>query len=73
VDAFEDYWAEATEFVDAGQHVVVGVRHRGRGKASGIEVDMPQFQVYTLRDGRIIRYRGFRTRAEALGAAGIPD
>jgi hypothetical protein len=73
VEAFNDYRAESTEFIDAGEHVIVAVRHRGRGKSSGVEVDMPSFQVWSLRAGKVIRYRAFGSRGEALEAVGLAE
>lgn len=34
---------------------------------------MTIFGVYDLQDGRIVRYREYETRKEALHAAGVPD
>jgi uncharacterized protein len=73
VEAFEDYRGEPKEFIDAGEHVIVAVRHRARGKSSGVDVDMPSFQVWTLRDGKVVRYRGFSSREEAVEAAGLRE
>jgi ketosteroid isomerase-like protein len=73
IEAFEDYRAESTEFIDAGEDVIVAVRHRARGRSSGVEVEMPSFQVWTLRDGKIVRYRGFSAREEALEAVGLRE
>ena len=64
---------EAEEFVDAGEHVVVTVRSSGSGKESGVPVAQRYFQVLTIRDGRIVRFREFADREEALRAAGVAD
>jgi ketosteroid isomerase-like protein len=77
MERWENEWDEletsAEEFIDAGDRVVVTVYFRGRGKASGIEVDARFWEVYTLRDGRITRMDEFTERAEALAAAGIAE
>jgi ketosteroid isomerase-like protein len=54
-----------------GDHVVLlgGCAVRGRG--SGAESDSPMAWVLTLRDGKVTRHRGYRTRAEALEAVGL--
>ena len=40
IDAFDDFWFEAVELIDAGQDTVVAVeRFGGRAKLSGIETD----------------------------------
>jgi hypothetical protein len=37
-------------------------------------LDLELFQVWTARDGKRVRHRGFLDRRQALGAAGIePD
>jgi ketosteroid isomerase-like protein len=45
---------------------------RGRGKGSGVVVEMPPcWQVYRLRDGRAVRIEVYGDRDEALEAAGL--
>jgi hypothetical protein len=68
---WEDYSVENTELIDAGDSVVVVFRQHGRGKGSGVEVDRDFYGVYDVRDGRIVRYRQFRSRDEAIAAAGL--
>ena len=46
---------------------------RARGAASGIEVDARSHQVYTLRDGKLVRMDEFLVRDEALDAAGLSE
>ena len=62
---------EPEEFVDAGDRVLVTVHYSGRGSGSGIDLDDRLFDVYTLRDGRIVHKAEFRDRARALDAAGL--
>jgi hypothetical protein len=46
----------------------------GKGKGSGIEVQQPVADVFTLHDGRVVRAElGFTDRAEALEAAGLSE
>jgi len=61
------------EFLDLGDRVVVTLRLRGRGHGSGVEIDALFYEIYTLRDGKIIRMDEFTDRAEALEAAGPPE
>jgi ketosteroid isomerase-like protein len=63
---------EAEEILDAGDRVIVMIHHRGRGKASGIDVSQRCAMVWTLRDGRAIRMDMYATRKEleALGRSG---
>jgi ketosteroid isomerase-like protein len=53
---------------DAGDAVLLVERLSGRGRESGIEVEMPVFSVYWGEGGRIVRRSSFRTRDEALAA-----
>jgi ketosteroid isomerase-like protein len=61
------------EYIDAGDHVVVTVHYRGRGRSSGIEYEERLFDVYTVRDGKCVRKREFKRRSDALEAAGVRE
>jgi ketosteroid isomerase-like protein len=67
---WDHYKLVPEEFVDRGDLVVVTVRLGGRGRASGVEIDARFYDVYTLRDGKIVRMDQFTERSEALEAAG---
>ena len=69
--AWENFRGEIEELLDAGDDVVAVTRMRGRGRASGIEVDLKSAQVYEVRDGKIVKVRQFRERADALAAVGL--
>jgi len=62
------------DLIDAGQDAVIAVvtRH-GRGRASGVEVDMHVALVWTIREQRVARVVWFPSRAEALEAAGMSE
>ena len=75
-------WNEAWEYaedhceklIDAGEeHVIAVVSRRGRGKASGIEVEMRRGGVWTIRDGRVVRTVWFPSVEEALEAVGLSE
>jgi ketosteroid isomerase-like protein len=70
-ETFED---DLQELIDAGDQVVSVVTSRGRGLASGVDVEWPgNSGVWTLRDGKVVRVVWFPTRAAALEAAGLPE
>jgi ketosteroid isomerase-like protein len=70
---FADARTELHEFIDAGSRVLVSQTLRGRGKQSGVEANWPVWQLWTLRDGKIVRGRGYTSRQEAVDAAGLTE
>jgi ketosteroid isomerase-like protein len=70
---WDDYKVMPEEFVDRGDRVVVTVRLRGRGRGSGVEIDARFYDVYTLRDGKVVRMDQFTERAEALAAVALSE
>lgn len=57
----------------AGDNVVVGSRISARGQGSGVEGEMPQWMVYGVRDGLVVRVDLFESKREALEAAGLSE
>ena len=47
---------EPEAFEPAGDNVAVVVRYRARGRESGVEVDGRESALWTLRDGKVVRY-----------------
>jgi ketosteroid isomerase-like protein len=81
-DAVEEIWngiyslfefetVEVLEIAEAPRGVLVVLRYRGRGKASGAPVDVPMAHVLEHRDGRVARLAWYGTRDEAAEAAGL--
>jgi ketosteroid isomerase-like protein len=73
-----DAWAEfrfgPERFIGAGDQVVVFVRFVGKGRASGVPIELPVAHVWTIRDGRLKSCRAYRDRSDALEAVGLrPD
>jgi ketosteroid isomerase-like protein len=71
LEPWEEHQIEAEEFTEAGNQVLAVVHLTGRGAGSGMEIDQRFFQVYAVRNGKIIRMVEFVTREEALEAAGL--
>ena len=65
-EAFDDFAVELLEVEELGGHVVVSMLQRGRGKASGAEVEDRLTHVWTLRDGRAIALRSFAGPEDAV-------
>jgi uncharacterized protein len=73
-EAWEDLEDICEELIDAGDHVVSISTMRGRGRASGVEVEWTlNYGVWTIREGKVVRVAWFRTREEALEAAGLRE
>ena len=70
---WEEQWIEAEELirVPGGRVLAVECWHtRGR---DGITVDFKLIDVYSFRDGLIVRIDGYLDKAEALEAAGLSE
>jgi len=72
-EAMEDFRTEPFEFLEAGDHVVAGLVHRGRGTGSSAEVEMREWNVFLIREGRIASVHEYSHREEALQAAGLRE
>lgn len=64
---------EAEELTDARDAVLAAVHQSGVGESSGVETEFRYFQVWTFRDGKVVRLEGFRDRAQARVAAGVQE
>jgi ketosteroid isomerase-like protein len=67
------YSFDIQEIRDLGEVVFLFATHRGRGRASGVEVRGETAYLYTLRDGKVARLELYPGRAEALEAAGLSE
>jgi ketosteroid isomerase-like protein len=70
LDAWETFEIEAEAIEPVGaRHVIVTALQRGRGRESGIEVELLVFYMFELCDGLATRYHLYPDREEALQAA----
>ena len=71
-EMWEDFHDDVQELIDAGDRVISVVNSRGRGRASGLDVEWAgNAGLWTLREGKVVRVVWFSSRAEALEAAGL--
>ena len=70
---FEELRVEPEEVRDLGNDVLLIGRLYARGRESGVEVDSATAWLFTLRDGKIVRARGYLNPEEALEAAGLSE
>jgi ketosteroid isomerase-like protein len=71
LEGWETWQMEPEAFESAGDQVAVVVRYRARGRESGVEVEGRESALWTLRDGRVVRYAWFHGPADAFEAAGL--
>ena len=73
-EAMSEFKVEAEAYRDLrDDRVLVLGRVMGRGRTSGAEVRAELGQIFTFRDGKLVSYRGYLDRAEALEAAGLSE
>jgi ketosteroid isomerase-like protein len=72
-EAWEAETTTVEEVIGHGDRVFAAGRFHARGRASGVAVETRHYEVYTMRDGTILRIDEFREREEALEAAGLRE
>jgi ketosteroid isomerase-like protein len=75
IDAFESFRMEPERFLEANDLVLVFLRVLGRGRESGLEVDVRPAHLWTMDSGRAVRLQAFpeREHGAALEAAGLSE
>jgi ketosteroid isomerase-like protein len=71
--AWEEWHWEIEEARASGDLVVTRTRVTGRGRGSGLPIDMRIGQMWRFRDGKVIRYEDAASWEEALKVAGLDD
>jgi ketosteroid isomerase-like protein len=66
---WQDWHFEPLQLIENGDRVIVDLYQRGRGKGSGVEVQNRPGQVWTFRDGLVVRWDNYPSFAEAVEAA----
>ena len=64
---------EPEQFESAADRVAVVVRYRAVGRSSGVEVAGRESALWTLRNGRVVRYAWFHDPQDALKALGLHE
>jgi ketosteroid isomerase-like protein len=67
--AFDSYTLTSSDYEMVGDRVVAKAVHRGRGRFSGLELELEHWQVWELSDGRVVSVRMYDTREQALARA----
>ena len=72
-EAWEGAETSLEEVLGHGDRVFVAARFHARGRASGVEVETRLYEVFMVRDGKVLRIDEYATRDEALEAAGLRE
>ena len=72
-DAYDDVQVRPERFVDVGDDVVVVAKLTGTSRGARVPIEREQGYVWTIRDGKAIRFRWFNTAPEALEAVGLSE
>jgi hypothetical protein len=72
-DLWDDYRVEIVRLTDVGEHIVASTINRGRGKDSGVPVEMPFAFVFSVRAGKIVQWRLFMREEQALKAVRLEE
>jgi uncharacterized protein len=71
-EQWDEYRIEILRAVDTGDHVVT-VHQTGRGKSTGIPVEIQNAMVFAIRQGKLAEWRIFMQEDEALDAVGLRE
>jgi ketosteroid isomerase-like protein len=70
---FEEWKVEIAGLTDHGDQIVFMSLQRGRGASSGAAAQLELGNVFTLRDGEVVRMEVHPDREKALEAAGLRE
>jgi ketosteroid isomerase-like protein len=68
---YEEFHVEIERLIALGDRAVVLVRGRARARGSGVEFDFRQGYIWTVKDGKAVRFEWFNEPRQALAAAGL--
>jgi ketosteroid isomerase-like protein len=68
IGTWDDWSIEMLGARELGDLVLVSARQRGRGKGSGAPIEAEVTFVFTVREGRIARWKMFQSEQQALEA-----
>jgi ketosteroid isomerase-like protein len=67
-EGWETWQMEPEQIEVFGDQVAVVVRYRARGRESGVEMEGRESALWTVRDGKVVRYEWFHEAADAFEA-----
>jgi ketosteroid isomerase-like protein len=72
-EVFDWIDAEALEVLEDGDRAVITNRFRARGRGGGVEVEQRFFVAIELRDRKLVWWKAYGSKHEALEAADMPE
>ena len=74
MEVLKEMWMRLDEFIGVDENCfIMGISFGGQARHTAIPVELHPFHVFTLRTRKIVRWRIFRTREEALEAVGLSE
>jgi ketosteroid isomerase-like protein len=73
LDGWESWRMEPERLTAVGEQVAAVVRYRARGRASGVQVEGRESALFSLRDGKVVRYEWFHGPTDAHEAVGLRE
>jgi ketosteroid isomerase-like protein len=68
-----DYHFEIEEASEVGDSILLVASHRGRGRASGVDVEGRTAYVYVVRDRKVVSAALYGSREDALSSIGLAE
>ena len=68
-EGFGDFTWDPLEYDDLGDDVLIATRFIAEGRGSGVPVEVTVYNLWTVRQGKATRVRGYLDRSEALAVA----
>jgi hypothetical protein len=68
LEPWQEFDFDYGEFEDHGDHVIVDTLIKARGRESGAPVEWPMTQLWSFREGMLVRLSAYDTRQELLDA-----
>jgi ketosteroid isomerase-like protein len=69
-EAWDEFRVEIEDLIEDGDTVIMPVTQHGRGRGSGVEIQMQATYLMRVRDGRLRYWRMFESKDEAVREAG---
>ena len=72
LEQWDDFRQEVDELADLGDRIYVVAHQTATGRVSGARLEMPVYNVWRFRDGRVVEFHTTRHEDAARRAAGLP-